>query len=150
MGTRACIGAIALVSVVLALGLRQPARPEPADDGCADASRLETVDPDRGSLRLLSCPSPCAGPDCPREPTGSAALLMGLPIRLDLAGAGELRALPGIGPGLARKLVQDREEKGPVESLAELRRVKGFGAARIRALEGWAVAGGDPDPRENP
>ncbi|HEY0839093.1 MAG TPA: helix-hairpin-helix domain-containing protein, partial [Vulgatibacter sp.] len=120
MGTRACIGAIAMIVAILALGLREPSPPAPARDDCADSSRLETADPDMGRLRLLSCPSACVGPDCPTTPTGSAALLMGLPIRLDLADADELGALPGIGPGLARRILRDRDERGPVRSLQEL------------------------------
>jgi competence protein ComEA len=69
------------------------------------------------------------------------ALLLGRPVDVNRADAQDLEALPGIGPGLARRIVAARERDGPFAGLPDLRRVKGLGASRIRALEGWAVTG---------
>lgn len=53
---------------------------------------------------------------------------------LDIATAGQIETLRGIGPSLAKRIVADRDSLGPFGSLTELQRVKGLGpklAARI-------------------
>ena len=140
MNARACAAAVAILAAIVCAGLVPSCHVVPADDGCVDASRVSTLDPDRGRTRVLSCPLPCDGSSCPAPPTGAAALVMGVPIDVNRADADELRSLPGIGPGLARRIVDDREARGIFRSLAELRRVRGIGAGKLRALDGWAVA----------
>lgn len=56
--------------------------------------------------------------------------------RLDLnqATAEDLEQLPGIGPSMAYRIVQDREENGPFHKVADLSRVKGMGAATVKKL----------------
>jgi competence ComEA-like helix-hairpin-helix protein len=46
----------------------------------------------------------------------------------------EWSQLPGIGPQLAHRIVQDREAHGPFRMLDELRRVKGIGPKKIEAI----------------
>jgi competence protein ComEA len=53
-------------------------------------------------------------------------------VDLDRATAGDLAAVPGIGPGLAVEVVRDREERGPFGSPDGLLRVRGIGPARMR------------------
>jgi competence protein ComEA len=62
------------------------------------------------------------------------------PIDVNRASAGELETLPGIGPTLARRIVEDRIRSGPFRELAELRRVDGVGDALVAGLDGLAVA----------
>src|SRR5438105_7073460 len=50
-------------------------------------------------------------------------------IDVDVATADQLDALPGVGPVLARRIVVDREKRGPFGSIAKLRPVKGSGPA---------------------
>jgi competence protein ComEA len=45
----------------------------------------------------------------------------------------ELTLMPGIGPALAKRIVADREAKGPFREATDLRRVRGIGP---RTLEG--------------
>ena len=140
MNARACAAAVAILAAITVLGLL-PSRPVVVPgEACDDAARLATSDPDRGRTHVLSCPLPCGGTSCPAPLTGAAALVMGVPIDVNRAGADELRSLPGIGAGLARRIVGEREANGAFRSLAELRRVRGIGAGKLRALEGWAVA----------
>lgn len=59
------------------------------------------------------------------------------PLDLNSATASELEELPGIGPGLARRIVAYRETHGPFRSVEELLNVPGIGPAtleRIREL----------------
>jgi competence protein ComEA len=69
----------------------------------------------------------------------SAALVIERgPIRhsINHASAVELQELPGIGPALAERIVQYRQQYGGFNSLEELKRVKGIGEktfVKIRA-----------------
>jgi competence protein ComEA len=58
-------------------------------------------------------------------------------IDVNRAGRAELEALPGIGPALSERILQDREETGPYGRVEDLLRVRGIGPAtldRIRPL----------------
>ena len=57
-------------------------------------------------------------------------------IDLNLAGAGELQQLPGIGPVGARRIVEERDAGGPYRTVGDLVRVAGFGPSRVRGLGG--------------
>ncbi len=47
----------------------------------------------------------------------------------------ELARLPGIGPALARRIVEDRESRGPFRTPEELLRVAGIGPATLSRVE---------------
>jgi competence protein ComEA len=68
-------------------------------------------------------------------------------IDLDRAGAGEIARLPRIGPGLARRIVDDRTTRGPFGSLEGLSRVAGVGDGLIAAVRGQVVFTGGADER---
>jgi len=55
---------------------------------------------------------------------------------LNHATVAELLCLPGIGKVLAERLVAERTAHGPFRDIADLARVKGFGARRIERLRG--------------
>ena len=57
-----------------------------------------------------------------------AALLLAL--NLNTATARELEALPGIGPSLARKIIEFREKKGGFKRIEELLAVPGISEKR--------------------
>jgi competence protein ComEA len=75
-------------------------------------------------------------------------------VDLDHAPAAELARLPGIGDGLASRIVSYRERHGPFGSLEALGRVSGVGAGTLKALRPHAKfgtripgpAGADPLP----
>lgn len=54
-----------------------------------------------------------------------------LTFRIDInrADAAELALLPGVGPALAARIIDDRSKRGDFENVAALRRVKGIGGA---------------------
>ncbi len=68
----------------------------------------------------------------PTEPAPAAAL-----IDLNRADPAELEQVPGIGSGLAKQIVDHRQQNGAFRSVEELRRVKGVGPVtfdKVRAF----------------
>lgn len=103
-------------------------------DDIAAAARLAGAEPPRlasGPLvdgevvRLVgewALPDPGAG--------RVEAMALGRRLRLNSASIAELETLPGIGPALARRIVEGR----PFRSLADVDRVRGIGPAKLRAI----------------
>ncbi|MDF3053644.1 MAG: Helix-hairpin-helix DNA-binding class 1 [Geminicoccaceae bacterium] len=61
-------------------------------------------------------------------------------LNVNRATAVELEALPGIGPALARRIVADREARGPFATVQALDRVPGIGSALVARLGKWVSA----------
>jgi competence protein ComEA len=53
----------------------------------------------------------------------------------------EWAQLDGIGPALARRIVDDRNENGPFESVDDIERVPGIGPKRLAQLRPWLSMG---------
>jgi competence protein ComEA len=87
-----------------------------------------------------------AARDSARPPTSPAGCCSGadssVPLDLDTASAAALAALPRIGPTLAKRIVEDRERRGPFGSLEGFQRVRGVGPAMARALAGRVTFSG--------
>ncbi len=66
--------------------------------------------------------------------TGAARLTLGLRLDPNRDDATDLAALPGVGPRLARRIVEDRARRGPFPDVEALLRVPGLGPATLRAL----------------
>lgn len=63
------------------------------------------------------------------------------------ASVDELATLPGIGPALARRIVEEREAHGKYASMDDLRRVKGIGVALAERIAPYVTFG--PNGRPN-
>ncbi len=95
-----------------------------------------------GTLALV--PAALAGIP-PRAAAGPAAGDVRLLVDLERGGEAELALLPGVGPGLARRIREERDSGGPFGSAeAVARRVRGVGAATAATWDGWV--GGTPAP----
>lgn len=60
-------------------------------------------------------------------------------VNLNTATEAELVALPGLGPGKARAIVEDRNRQGPFRTLRDLLRVSGIGPKTLARLEALVV-----------
>lgn len=61
-------------------------------------------------------------------------------VDVNRADAAELQRLPGIGPALAERIVDERRVR-PFHSVGDLVRVRGIGSATVARLEDFATAG---------
>jgi competence protein ComEA len=57
------------------------------------------------------------------------------PVNLNTATADQLQTLPGVGPVLAQRIVEYRDQHGGFRTVADLRQVTGIGDARYRDLK---------------
>ncbi len=108
------------------------------------AERLERFD--REDAPLLSSPSPPSPtspsapsapkpkPASPPAPSPAPATSETRPVDLNRASADELARLPGVGPGLARRIVEERERRGRFDSPDTLREVLGLGPKKLAAI----------------
>ncbi len=58
------------------------------------------------------------------------------PVNVNTAEAEMLETLPGVGPALARRILEHRETNGPFRDLTELMDVEGIGSAVFEGLQG--------------
>jgi competence protein ComEA len=63
------------------------------------------------------------------------ALREGEALDLNRASAADLQLLPGVGPKLAARIVEERTRRGSYARLADLLAVRGIGAATLARLE---------------
>ena len=61
-------------------------------------------------------------------------LVPGERIDINTAGESELDRLPGVGPALARRILEWRRERGHFGSLADLEHVPGLGSSKVRRV----------------
>ena len=68
------------------------------------------------------------------EPPAAAAGESGGLVNLNTADAAEIETLPGLGPELAGRIVEWREQNGPFSSVDDLLNVTGIGAKTVSGL----------------
>jgi competence protein ComEA len=73
---------------------------------------------------------------------GAQLLTLGLPLDLNRASAEDLEAVPGIGPALARRIVEYRNTHGPFKRVDELQeKVLGVGQKKTEVLKRYVIIG---------
>jgi competence protein ComEA len=86
------------------------------------------------SLLVISLPRPASDSE-----TAPAARVPPVAIDLNAAPSRELALLPRVGPVLARRIVADRERRGPFASNQALTRVPGVGEKTIELIDPYSV-----------
>lgn len=64
-------------------------------------------------------------------------------VNVNSAGESELALLPRVGPSIAARIVEFRDENGPFEATEDLMLVRGIGERTYELLEGFVVLEGD-------
>ncbi len=73
----------------------------------------------------------------------SDKFLLGFPMDLNRAGVRDLLLLPGIGPGLAKRVVQERRQRGGFQSPEDLSRVKSIPRKTLERIQSMVVVQGE-------
>jgi len=63
------------------------------------------------------------------------------PLDLNRATVAELARLPGVGPGLAQRILEERERRGRFDSPEALRQIVGLGPKKLAALRDLVTVG---------
>ena len=63
-------------------------------------------------------------------------------ININTATVEDIQVLPGIGPLLAQRIVEYREENGPFETNGELMNVSGIGEKKLEEIWDYITVGG--------
>ena len=66
--------------------------------------------------------------------TPSDAIPSPLQININTADVSDLELLPGIGPSLAQKIIEFRQENGPFETIDDLLDVSGIGPSKLEEI----------------
>ena len=82
-----------------------------------------------GEEIIVGAPAPAPG-----AAVGAGIPGSGVPLSLNTATVEQLDALPGLGPVLARRVIQYRDQHGGFRSVDQLRQVSGFGERRLKDL----------------
>ena len=77
--------------------------------------------------------------------SGAQLLTLGLPMDLNRATAEDLDAIPGIGPALARRIVDYRKAHGPFKQVEDLSEVRGIGPQNLQKLKPYLGLGSPED-----
>lgn len=97
------------------------------------ALRLERFDRDEPVTPLLGETPGTPALPTPARPTPAAPAPI-KPLDVNRAAAADLAALPGVGPGLAQRIVEERERRGRFDSPEALRYVLGMGPKKLAAI----------------
>ncbi len=148
------LGLVALATV-LAVWIGWPSDSEKA---ASPATRIGSAPDATTSAQSAASPgtvaAPLLGTNQGRAGTVRpvAAVVRAPDEKLDLnrATAQDFERLPGIGPVLAKTLVDDRARRGPFKTVEELKRVKGIGAKRMERVRPLVMVQSGESPRRKP
>jgi competence ComEA-like helix-hairpin-helix protein len=113
-----------------------PPPPIPPAPRPRTAPRWATVRPE-SSAPPRAIPAPRARPPVvPPPPIADPR-----PLDLNRASADEISRLPGVGPSLARRIVEERDRRGRFESADGLRGILGMGPKKLAALREHVTVG---------
>lgn len=126
-------------AIAAAGGLAPDADPDGVNRALKLRDQAQVIIPRKGAPRAAS-PAYNAGlstaPSDATAPAGpGAAPATGGRVNVNTAPASVLEQLPGVGPGLAARIIEYREANGEFRSLADLAKVRGISE---RMVAGWA------------
>src|SRR5262249_56008260 len=88
---------------------------------------------ERGDPVTMPAPVASQKVSTSKQPAAGKTNKLTGPINLNRATADELRLLPGIGPKMSERILEERA-RGPFKSVEDLRRVPGIGAKTLERL----------------
>lgn len=77
--------------------------------------------------------------------SGAQLITLSLPIDLNRATSEDLDAIPGLGPALAKRIVEYRQAHGPFKKIEDLRAISGVGPQNLEKLKPYLGLGSPED-----
>lgn len=77
---------------------------------------------------------------------GEQLLALGLALDLNTATLKDLEGLPGIGPALARRIIEYRQAHGPFQKIADLEQVSGIGPKKLEKITPYVIINVGQEP----
>lgn len=102
----------------------------------AETSAVNLAAPLRDGEQIV-IPGPASSGPVPGG--GSSATDSEGRVRINLATSIELETLPGVGPVLAARIIEFREERGPFTTVEDLLDVPGIGEAKLASLRDYLI-----------
>ncbi|MBL9031418.1 MAG: helix-hairpin-helix domain-containing protein [Phycisphaerae bacterium] len=125
------LGSASVIGVAASVSSRRPARIEPVQGQTA------TIAPAGGRARVVAGPSDSqrlSTPHPPASPASETPARTDPRVDLNTATAAELELLPGIGPALAKRIIDYRAAAGRFRSVEDLDNVSGIGPKIMERL----------------
>jgi len=124
---------------------RRAIAPTPPEAAGAGRARSGSEAASAGSNTASGSEAEGAGGPAARPEAGAvlpaAAPADPRPLDLNRATLGELARLPGVGPGLAQRILEERDRRGRFDSPEALRQVMGVGPKKLSALRALVTVG---------
>lgn len=95
------------------------------------------------SARRSLYPADVDAPTAPSQPPARKETALTAPIDINRADAAELQRLPGIGPVLAQRILDERNHR-PFQTVDELIRVAGIGPKTLEKIRPYVMVGATP------
>lgn len=92
----------------------------------------------RTPVQIRMLPAPTESPPVPEETRPASSGI----VNVNTATLEELQTLPGIGPVLAGRIIDYREETGGFQTVGELANVSGIGEKRLEEIWNHVTTGG--------
>ena len=109
--------------------------------GRGRTDRASDTDTLRKRRRTAPTDTTTSAPPRPLSPLERKGYI-GNRLDLDVATAAQVDSLPGVAPGMAKRIVADRMMRGPFLSMDGLRRVTGVGPLFVRRIDSLVIFSG--------
>jgi len=126
------LGAASIFGMAWSITMRGPLAPSVPSPAAIAPAIAPPAEPGRVILREESPADAAPPPTKPQHRSGTPVPTAKL--NLNSSSAAELELLPGIGPALASRIIEDRKANGPFKSVDDLDRVKGIGPKTLERI----------------
>jgi len=97
---------------------------------------------DRNTVQISDALLTVSSPQTENEVKSETEQILTGPVNINTADEELLGTLPGIGPGLAARIIEYRNTHGPFQSIEDIKNVEGIGDGRFEEIRYLITTGG--------